>query len=93
MDFEDSGPSSRAFELAILVEHRSAWAESELDAAAFTARFDLSGPDLVALREYRRLAALYWLIKLRPGDGRPASRRYNAAAIDGQARRLLDLLG
>jgi Ser/Thr protein kinase RdoA (MazF antagonist) len=53
VDFEDSGPSHRAFELAILAEHRSAWAESDLDAAAFAARFDLTSDELIAFREHR----------------------------------------
>lgn len=62
-----------------------------LAADRLVARFDLIEPDLVALREYRRLAALYWLIRLRPG--RRASRRYSTEAIEGQAQRLLTLLG
>jgi aminoglycoside phosphotransferase (APT) family kinase protein len=33
VDFEDSGPSDRSFELAILVEHVSAWSDAGLDAA------------------------------------------------------------
>ncbi|HET7017337.1 MAG TPA: aminoglycoside phosphotransferase family protein [Streptosporangiaceae bacterium] len=91
VDFEDSGPSHRAFELAILVEHRSAWAESQLDAEHFTGRFDLTEPDVVALRQYRRLAAMYWLIKLLPG--RSANHRYSAEVVESQARRLLTLVG
>jgi hypothetical protein len=31
VDFEDSGPSDRAFELAILTEHISAWSDASLD--------------------------------------------------------------
>src|SRR6266446_1604791 len=62
VDFEDADPSHRAFELALLVEHRSAWAESELDAAAFLARFDLAPPELLLVNEYLRLATLFWLI-------------------------------
>jgi hypothetical protein len=42
VDFEDSGPSCPAFELAILVEHRSAWSECGLDAAGFLALFHLT---------------------------------------------------
>src|SRR6185437_5264971 len=68
VDFEDSGPSHRAFELAILVEHRSAWAESDLDAAAFVRRFDLPSDELIAFREYRRLAAVFWLMKVRSAN-------------------------
>jgi Ser/Thr protein kinase RdoA (MazF antagonist) len=35
VDFEDSGPSDRAFELAILVEHISAWLHDCLPASEF----------------------------------------------------------
>jgi Ser/Thr protein kinase RdoA (MazF antagonist) len=34
VDFEDSGPSDRAFELAVLVEHLSAWSDAGLSAEA-----------------------------------------------------------
>lgn len=35
VDFEDSGPSERTFELAVLVEHISAWSEAGLAAEPF----------------------------------------------------------
>lgn len=44
VDFEDSGPSDRPFELAILTEHISAWSDSGLDADDFLTLFDLTGP-------------------------------------------------
>lgn len=91
VDFEDSGPSHRAFELAILAEHRSAWAESDLDGAAFATRFDLTSDEVIAFREYRRLAAVFWLIKVRSANS--ATRRYSADAVSRQAHRLLTLLG
>ncbi len=85
VDFEDSGVSDRAFELAVLVEHVSAWRDAGLDADRFTAGFDLSATERSQLAEWRRLLALYWLLRLR--------RRADAGAAAGQARRLLSLLG
>jgi hypothetical protein len=85
VDFEDSGASSRAFELAILVEHVSAWSESGVDAEAFAALFDLTAAEIATLHAFRRLAALFWLLKLHAGN--------QADALDRQAERLLALLG
>jgi aminoglycoside phosphotransferase (APT) family kinase protein len=91
VDFEDSGPSDRAFELAILVEHISAWKDASLDADTFLARFELTSPERARLREWRRLAALLWLILLLP-DG-PANCRNPPGTLERQANRLLTLLG
>jgi Ser/Thr protein kinase RdoA (MazF antagonist) len=91
VDFEDSGASSRAFELAILVEHASAWADSGLDSDAFLAMFDLTKAELAMLREYRRLTALFWLLKLQSRGA--ASHRDGDDALKLQAERLLTLLG
>jgi aminoglycoside phosphotransferase (APT) family kinase protein len=84
VDFEDSGVSDRAFELAVLVEHVSAWRDAGLDADRFIAGFDLSATEQSQLADWRRLLALYWLLRLR--------RRADAGAIAGQAERLLSLL-
>lgn len=84
VDFEDSGPSDRAFELAILTEHISAWSDARLDADDFLAIFGLTRAEQTRVREFRRLAALYWLIMLRPGG--PSS------TLERQADRLLSLL-
>jgi len=91
VDFEDSGPSDRAFELAILVEHLSAWSDAGLDADAFVSSFELSAAERARLAQFRRLAALFWLLLLRPG-GR-ASRQNPPGTLRGQAERLLALLG
>ena len=91
VDFEDSGPSDRAFELAVLVEHISAWSDADLSADLFLARFDLTAAERVKVREYRRLSALFWLLMLRP-DG-PAHRRNPPGTLERQAARLLQLLG
>ncbi|MBO0823483.1 MAG: aminoglycoside phosphotransferase family protein [Actinobacteria bacterium] len=84
VDFEDSGVSDRAFELAVLVEHISAWRDSGLDADRFTDSFDFTSVELARLADWRRLAALYWLLRLRD--------RGDATALRHQAERLLSLL-
>lgn len=91
VDFEDCGPSERAFELAILVEHLSAWSDARLDCGPFVARFELAAAERARLAQFRRLAALFWLLHLRPG-GR-ASRRNPPGTLRRQAERLLALLG
>lgn len=91
VDFEDSGPSNRAFELAMLAEHITVWLTGVLDVQPFLDGFGLAGAEAARLREYRRLSALYWLIKLRPGS--PSNRRNPPGTLDRQADRLLALLG
>jgi Ser/Thr protein kinase RdoA (MazF antagonist) len=90
VDFEDSGPSDRAFELAILTEHISAWSDARLDADKFLAMFDLNRAERTRVQNFRRLAALYWLIMLRPGG--PSSTRNPPGTLERQAGRLLRLL-
>ena len=91
VDFEDSGPSDRAFELAVLVEHLSAWPGARLDTGPFLARFRLTGQEKARLTECRRLLALFWLLMLLPGG--PASTRNPPGTLSLQASRLLTLLG
>ena len=91
VDFEDSGPSDRAFELAILVEHLSAWSDAGLDPGGFVSSFEMTAAERARLLQFRRLAALFWLLHLRPG-GR-ASRRNPPGTLRRQAERLLALLG
>jgi aminoglycoside phosphotransferase (APT) family kinase protein len=90
VDFEDSGPSDRAFELAVLVEHISAWSDAGLSADAFLAMFGLTAAEQLRVREYRRLAALFWLMMLLPGS--PAHHRNPPGTLERQAARLLLLL-
>jgi hypothetical protein len=83
VDFEDSGPSDRSFELAVLVEHVSAWSESALDGERFVGAFDLSPAERVRLADWRRLAALFWLLRTPLDD---------ASKLRRQAERLTALL-
>jgi len=89
VDFEDSGLSDRAFELAMLVEHISAWLGAGLDADQFCERFDLTLAERVRLVDCRRLAALHWLLLLQPGSA--DSERNPPDALIRQAERLLTL--
>jgi hypothetical protein len=84
VDFEDSGVSDRAFELAVLVEHVSAWRDAGLDADRFIAGFDLNATEHSQLADWRRLVALYWLLRLH--------RRADSSSAHLQAGRLLTLL-
>jgi hypothetical protein len=89
-DFEDSGPSDRAFELAVLVEHISAWSDAGLPADAFLALSGLTAAGQVTAGEYPRLAALFWPMLLPPGS--PAHHRNPPGTVERQAARLLLLL-
>jgi Ser/Thr protein kinase RdoA (MazF antagonist) len=91
VDFEDSGVSDRAFELAVLAGHLSVWPDARLDTEALLTGFSLTRLERSGLAEYRRLAALFWLLMLLPGG--PASTRNPPGTLDLQASRLLTLLG
>jgi Ser/Thr protein kinase RdoA (MazF antagonist) len=90
VDFEDSGPSDRAFELAVLVEHISAWSDAGQPADVLLGSFGLTAAEQVRVREYRRLCALFWLMLLLPG--RPGHDRNPPGTLERQAARLLLLL-
>jgi Phosphotransferase enzyme family len=90
VDFEDSGVSDRAFELAVFVEHISAWSDAGLAGERFISAFDLTVAERARLADWRRLAALYWLLRLRPGGG--AEERNPPGTLRRQAERLLALL-
>ncbi|BFV55091.1 hypothetical protein KCMC57_up01950 [Kitasatospora sp. CMC57] len=90
VDFEDSGCSDRAYELADVVEHVSAWVDSEVDVPYFLDLFELSRGEAHRLVECRRLFALLWLLVLALED--PAGRRNPPGTAGRQAERLLALL-
>jgi Ser/Thr protein kinase RdoA (MazF antagonist) len=91
VDFEDSGRSDRALELADLVEHLSNWQWDHGDQPALLSQVDLSRAEATRVGTFRRLLAMYWLLMLMP-DG-PAVRRNPAGTDLRQARRLLAMLG
>jgi hypothetical protein len=90
VDFEDSGIADRAFELSIFVEHLSVWSESGLDGDEFIRAFELTAAERARLADCRRLAALYWLLRL-PPDGEQTSDSH-PGMLRPQAERLLALL-
>ena len=90
VDFEDSGPSDRAFELADLVEPSSAWSDAGLPADVLLGSFDLTAAEQIRVREYRRLCALFWL---RCCCRAVAVTTQSAGTLEWRAARLLLLLG
>ena len=90
VDFEDSGVADRAFELSIFVEHISVWNGIGLDGDEFIRAFELTTAERARLADCRRLAALYWLLRLPPGGDVSAGSR--PGMLRPQAERLLTLL-
>lgn len=90
VDFEDSGVADRAFELSIFIEHRSVWSENGLDGDEFIRAFELTAAERARLADCRRLAALYWLLRVPSGGEQiPGS---DPGILRPQAERLLALL-
>jgi len=87
VDFEDSGRSDRAYELAAFAEHLSVWHDAGIETGALLGRFELAGAERLRVLFFRRCFALYWLVKLL---GRQDDRR---GTLHGQAARLLGILG
>ena len=86
VDFEDSGRSDRAYELAAFAEHLSVWHDAGVDAGVLLGRFELTAPERERVLFFRRAFAFYWLLKLL---GQGAERR---ATLHRQATRLLAML-
>ncbi|MEU7637686.1 aminoglycoside phosphotransferase family protein [Streptomyces sp. NPDC039016] len=86
VDFEESGRSDRAYELAEIVEHVSAWVPRPFDTAAFLRRFPLTPAESARLRHCRILLALVWLFLLAHDD--PVHPRNPPGAAERQAQRL-----
>ncbi|MEU0934624.1 phosphotransferase [Embleya sp. NPDC005971] len=95
VDFEISGRSDRAFELAELVEHVSMWPHgTEADTTFFLSCFELSDPEIARLRDFRALFAFVWLLMLLPDS--PGHHRNPPGTLERQAARLsarLDRIG
>jgi hypothetical protein len=84
VDFEDSGVSDVALELANLVEHLSA---RETDWSGFVRRFPVDAGRLLTAR---RLWAIFWLTLVRPGG--PSFHRNPPSTSLHQSTRVLRLL-
>ena len=87
VDFEDSGRSDLAYELAAFAEHLSVWHDAGIETGALLGRFELTKAERVRVLFFRRCFALYWLLKLL---GQRGDRR---ATLHSQAARLLGILG
>ncbi|MFB9250536.1 phosphotransferase family protein [Sphaerisporangium melleum] len=68
VDFEYSGRSDRAFELAEILEHVSVWRNHVAGMNAVLERFELTADEAGRLIQCRRLLALYWLLRTRGRD-------------------------
>ena len=58
-----------------------------MDVEDFLALFDLTRAEKTRVQDFRRLAALFWLIMLRPGSS--SSARNPPGTLERQADRLL----
>jgi aminoglycoside phosphotransferase (APT) family kinase protein len=69
VDFEDSGRSDRAFELACVTEHIGMWQEAGIDAGDVLGRFCLTAAESARVLFFRRGFAVFWLhlVHERPG--------------------------
>lgn len=91
VDFEDSGRSDRAWELAIFTEHLSVHGRGQVPAELALSHFDTGTAERARTGEYRRLLATFWLLMLLPGG--PSHRHNPPSTLQHQAHRLLTLLG
>lgn len=91
VDFEDSGVSDRAYEVADLVEHVSVWLSGVMDAEELISQLDLESDQRIRLHRMRRLFATFWLYMLLPGS--PAHHRNPPGSVERQAERVLGLMG
>ncbi|MEV0232282.1 phosphotransferase [Nonomuraea sp. NPDC050786] len=80
IDFEYSGRSDRAFELAEVSEHIAVWENDPAGMTAVLERLELTAEESARLTECRRLIALFWLLRVRE------------EIRSEQADRMLDLL-
>jgi aminoglycoside phosphotransferase (APT) family kinase protein len=87
VDFEDSGLSDRAFELAEITEHVASWVDHPLDVSSFLDEFELNAVERVRLQDCRRLLALVWLFLLSFGD--PEGGQAVQVALEAELPRLV----
>ena len=86
VDFEDSGRSDRAYELAAFAEHLSVWHDAGIETGALLGRFELTRAERERVLFFRRAFTFYWLLKLlNQRENRPDT-------LHRQAGRLLAVL-
>jgi Phosphotransferase enzyme family len=86
VDFEDSGRSDRAYELAAFAEHLSVWHDAGVETGALLGRFELTKAESARVLFFRRAFAFYWLLKLL------GQRENRPETLHRQAGRLLAVL-
>jgi Ser/Thr protein kinase RdoA (MazF antagonist) len=86
VDFEDSGRSDRAFELAAFAEHLSVWHDAKVETSALLGRFQLTTAEAARVLFFRRGFGFFWLLKLL------GAREDRLSALQSQAFRLLVML-
>lgn len=90
VDFEDSGISDPAYEVADLVEHVSAWLPGLINEDDLIDALGFCVAQRARLLGFRRLLAVFWLLMLLPGN--PGHRRNPPGSAERQAKRVLALL-
>lgn len=90
VDFEYSGRSDRAYELAEVGEHISVWEHSTIGLEPVLKRIELTSVEAVRLRDCRRLLALFWLLRVMTRRKDLSGR--SSGALPGQVSRMLELL-
>lgn len=64
VDFEDSGRSDRAFELAAFAEHLSVWHDARVETGPLLGRFELTSAEAARVLFFRRAFGFFWMLKL-----------------------------
>ncbi|MEU3708863.1 translation initiation factor IF-2 [Streptomyces catenulae] len=90
VDFEESGRSDRAWEIAEITEHVGGWVAEPVDVPALLRACALTPAETARLADCRRLLALVWLFLLAADD--PARPRNPPGTAERQAHRLQVLL-
>lgn len=90
VDFEDSGGSEPAYDVADLIEHVTVWMPGLVTADDLVEHLRLRPDQVRRLQGFRRLMATYWLLMLLPGN--PGHGRNPAGSVERQAQRLHDFL-
>ncbi|MDN5853715.1 MAG: aminoglycoside phosphotransferase family protein [Actinomycetia bacterium] len=90
VDFEDSGTSDLAYELADQIEHIASRLTAQLDPEALVGAVKLSVEQRDRMQRYRPLWAAFWLAMLLPGNG--GVRRNPPGTTEEQVRHLVPLI-
>lgn len=90
VDFEDSGRSDPAYELADLLEHVTVWLRGLVDADEMVAALAFTGEQRQRLLGFRTALAVFWLLMLLPGN--PGHHRNPPDSLARQAARVRGLV-